>query len=302
MSVKNVVIINAHSGRARRGRELNKLLAAINDLPNVTPYLLHKGEDPTEYARQLVRQGVEIIGAAGGDGTVSAVANALVGSSVKLVAIPFGTLNHFARDLGMPPQPQDAVRLMLPEEGSEQSIDVGQVNERYFINNSSIGLYPRLVKLRERHEAKLGKGLAYVLATIAALRYPVHRSIQLPVEDEMQPFKVWLVFAANNRINMKLPRPGSRDSLSEGQLDLYIIRASNRIKLFGAAMRFLLNQPEKSDLISEHCLTDFEVSTQSHRRVSVAFDGEVFRMRPPLKYQIVPNALKVRVPAQTSGD
>src|SRR5690242_7168170 len=207
--MKKVVIINAHSGKGKRGQELNKLLTALQSLPEVEAHLLHKGEDPTKIAHNLAQQGAEVVGAAGGDGTVSAVANGLAGTETALAVIPFGTLNHFARDLGVPPLPQDAVRLLLSEESVEQRVDLGRVNGRYFLNNSSLGLYPHLVRLREKHEAKLGKWLAYMLASFNTLRYPVYAQVQLPVEEE-KPVRVWLVFASNNKIDFKLPRPGSR--------------------------------------------------------------------------------------------
>jgi diacylglycerol kinase family enzyme len=292
--MKTVVIINTHSGRARRGQELGKLLAALNRIPEVEPHFLAKGEDPTALAKRLSQEGAAVVGAAGGDGTLNAVANGLAETETALAVIPFGTLNHFAQDLGIPPQPEEAARLLLSPEAAERKIDLGKVNGRYFLNNSSLGLYPHLVRLREKNEAHLGKWPAYVLAAFSTLRYPVYAQVSLPVAEAAKPLRVWLVFVANNQIELKLPRPGYRARLDEGCLDLYVLRASHPVALVWTAFRFAFGRLDRSHLLREHHLKQFEIHTQKRRRVNVACDGEVFRMHPPVRYEVVPGALKVR--------
>lgn len=296
--MKKVVIINPRGGRAKRGQELGKLLAMLKSIPEVEPYLLHKGEDPTAIARQLAQQKAEVVGAAGGDGTVSAVANGLAGSETALAVIPFGTLNHFARDLNLPPRIDQAARLLLSEESQEKQIDLGRVNGQYFVNNSSVGLYPHLVRLREKNEARFGKWPSYVLAAINTLRYPVYLQVQLPMEDAVKPERVWLVFVTNNEMELKLPRPGYRARLDAGCLDLYVLKASTPQALVWTAFRFAFGKLQNSSLVSEQHLTEFEIHTKKRHRINVACDGEVFRISSPIKYEIVPGALKVRVPLE----
>lgn len=299
--MKKVVLINGRSGRAKRGREIQKLLDILTKIPEVEPKILGKNDDPTLYARWLVQEGAEVVGVAGGDGTISAVANGLAGTQTALAVLPFGTLNHFAKDLGIPPQLDKAARLLLTEESSEQRIDVGKVNQRIFINNSSVGLYPRLVRLREKHEGKFGKIIGYFFAAGETLRYPISIRVKLSLEDEEteRVERVWLVFASNNHISLHLPRPGYRGRLDEGYLDMYVLKASNKGDLFRTVWAFLRRKLEESPLVEEQSLTSFEVITRQRNRVNVACDGEVFRMSGPLQYKILPAALKVRLPIPT---
>jgi diacylglycerol kinase family enzyme len=296
--MRKIVLINSRSGRARRGHETQKLLDILANIPEVEPQILGKHDDPTLYARWLVQEGAEVVGVAGGDGTVSAVANGLAGTQTALAVIPFGTLNHFAKDLGIPPQLDKAARLLLAGEASEKYIDVGKVNQRIFINNSSVGLYPRLVRFREKHEGKFGKIMAYCFAAGETLRYPISIRVKISLEDEVKERteRVWLVFASNNHISLRLPRPGYRERLDEGCLNMYVLRASNKRDLFKTVWDFLRRKLAESQLVEEQNLTNFEVITWRHNRVSVACDGEVFRMSAPLQYKILPAALKVRLP------
>ena len=132
--MKKVLFINSTSGRAKKGKELKNLLAAAAKLPDLEVRTIHKGQNLGEIINNLLKQGVKVVGVAGGDGTINAVASALVKTGVPLVVIPFGTLNHFARDIGVPSNLDEALELF--EDGvSEIQIDVGEVNGYYFLNN-----------------------------------------------------------------------------------------------------------------------------------------------------------------------
>ena len=101
-------------------------------------------EDPTQIVRNAIASGADVIAAGGGDGTISTVANQLVGTGVALGVLPFGTLNHFAKDLGIPLDPRGAVEVVC--RGAIKQVDVGEVNGFYFINNSSLGVYPEMAR------------------------------------------------------------------------------------------------------------------------------------------------------------
>ncbi len=294
--MKIKIIINSKSGRAKKGNELEKLTSVLKKFPDVEPYFLKKGEDPQSIAARLAKEGAEIVGAAGGDGTVSAVANGLARTDTALAVIPFGTLNHFARDLKLPAKLEEAVEGVLGEKAINRKIDLGQVNGRYFINNSSLGLYPHLVLLREENESRLGKWPALGLAFINTLRYPVYIPIRIPDSEDQIPQKVWLVFTSNNLINLSLAQPGIRDKLNENLLDRYILKASNPLTLLGTIPAFVTGRLEKSSLVIEEHRTEFEVSVKKNHRVTVACDGEIFRMNSPICYKVVPEALTLRVP------
>src|SRR6185436_16894743 len=143
------VLINPKGGTAQGKNavaDLQQLLATR--LPQAQVEVVQHGDQLTERAQAARSAGAEVVAAAGGDGTLSAVAQALVGSSVRLGVIPFGTRNHFARDLKVPLDLGQAVDLLAS--GTARPIDVGAVNGAYFINNASVGIYPELVDLRDR--------------------------------------------------------------------------------------------------------------------------------------------------------
>jgi diacylglycerol kinase family enzyme len=293
--MKKVLFVNAGAGRAKRGKELEILLAAARKQPDLQVHYINKDVDLSQVIRTLLKQGVKVVGAAGGDGTINSVAGNLVKTNVPLVVIPFGTLNHFARDIGVPPDLEQAMSLF--EDGAtEIRIDVGEVNGNYFLNNSSIGIYPRLVRQRERYEKKLGKWFAYLLAAWMVLRRPNLWHIKLLLNGEVQDLKVGLVFFSNNRVNMSPLGAGQRARLDDQVFDTYLVKASSPIQLFRVAASFLLNKLAESPLVTQTEVCKATVYS-SRRHLSVAFDGETRTLTSPLAYQIHPAALLVRVPS-----
>src|SRR5215210_8066918 len=168
------VIINATSGANDKERvrdRLAELFAARGLTPRIT--LAQSGAEIVELARRAVREDCNPIVAGGGDGTINAVASQIVGTNRTLGVLPLGTLNHFAKDLGIPLDLEGATANLL--EGHVEQVDVGEVNGRIFLNNSSLGLYPSIVRHREKQQERLGRGKwpAFIWATLTMLkRYP----------------------------------------------------------------------------------------------------------------------------------
>jgi diacylglycerol kinase family enzyme len=248
-------------------------------------------------ARKAVGDGVGIVVAGGGDGTINAVASAVAGSATALGVLPLGTLNHFAKDLGVPLEPDEAVRNVA--QGRQLRVDVGEVNGKIFLNNSSLGLYPDIVHEREKQQRRLGRGKwpAAVWATIAALRrYPF---LKVRLTDGARQVEVArstpFVFIGNNEYSMEGLSIGGRASLSDGKLSLYVAQRPGRLGLLRFAWRALfgrLAQERDFDIM----LSDkFDIGTR-HRHLRVATDGEVNIMATPLHYRIRPGALTVLVP------
>src|ERR671936_141041 len=156
------VILNPRSGYAAT-HGLAYMRAQITAaLPGARIHVLQRGDDLAARCRALIADGATCIVAAGGDGTVNAVAAHLVGTETPLGVIPAGTLNHFARDVGVGRDVAHALRVLA--RGYTLPVDVARVNERLFLNNSSIGLYAHMVEIRRRYEARLGKWRALVHA------------------------------------------------------------------------------------------------------------------------------------------
>jgi diacylglycerol kinase family enzyme len=266
---------------ARHGSEARVLLA-------------RSGSEIPDLARRAMAEGSQPVVAGGGDGTLSAVASALVGSRHALGILPLGTLNHFAKDLKIPLELEAAVANLFT--GRLARVDVGEVNGRVFLNNSSLGLYPAIVREREerqRHGA--GKWIAFALAVVTILwRYaPVHvwlRVDSLPESGAPTPF----VFVGNNRYEIEGAHMGGRSRLDGGRL--WICRAPHAglWTLLHLAVKALLGRVPHGgfDAVDgEQC----EVrAKRGHLRVSA--DGEVISLETPLHYRIRPGALGVIVP------
>ena len=296
MSDSVIVIVNSASGTGcPQGyeRELQEQFAAHGVQAHVQ--LVASGEEIVRTAKQAVEQGARCVVAAGGDGTVSAVASQLAGKACALGVLPMGTLNHFAKDNGVPLDIGEAVAAIA--QGREQARDIGEVNGRFFINNSSLGLYPDIVRDRERQWRRLGRGkwTALLAASLhAARRYPV---LKLALEVDGKPLhrRSAFVFIGNNEYKMEGFEIGERDRLDAGQLSLYVTQRTGRFGLLRLAIRALFRRLEQARDFDSMLAAQVTVETP-HRELRVATDGEVTLMRTPLHYRIHPGALRVIVP------
>jgi diacylglycerol kinase family enzyme len=238
---------------------------------------------------------VDAIIVGGGDGSIRTLAGVLAGHDVPLGVIPLGTWNHFAKDLRIPLALEDAVGLIA--DGQTRLVDVGEVNGRVFINNSSIGIYPFLVLDRERarHRAGLPKWLAMLVAGIRAVRhFPMHRLV-IRAEGQAEPCRSPCLFVANNDYCVSGLSLGSRDRLDRGRLDVLVARQQSARALLWLALRCVLGLLDETRDLRRLSLTAVDIDSR-HAALHVAADGEVEMLRPPLRYRIRPRALRVFAP------
>ncbi len=182
------------------------------------------GSKIPEAAAAAVADGAELVIAGGGDGTVSAAAGALAGTQSVLGVLPLGTLNHFARDLGIPLDLADAAKLIA--EGKSRKVDLGEVNGRTFINNSAIGIYPLMVLDRDSQQMRMGRSKRLAMAVAAArtlLRFS-SRTLTLTVNETSAHVDTPLLFVGNNAYRLELPRAGTRERLDGGELSVVVHR------------------------------------------------------------------------------
>lgn len=233
----------------------------------------------------------------GGDGSVRAAASVLAGSDLPLGILPLGTLNHFARDLGLPLDLEGAVRLTAS--GRVRLVDVGEVNGRVFLNNSSLGIYPHLVAERDRYRSR---GPARWLAAALALcrvfwRLPRPRvRVLAPGWEAVR--RTTCLFIANNMYQLDAFASATRLRLDTGELCLYMPNREGRLALLVLAIRAFLGRLEAQRDFTRLSLKSVEISLRRRRRVRVALDGESLVFRPPLHYRIRPGALRVIVAEQ----
>jgi diacylglycerol kinase family enzyme len=244
--------------------------------------------------RALAEHGSTIV-AGGGDGSVSSVASVLAGTDRTLGVLPLGTLNHFAKDLKIPLELEDAIRTIFS--GRVAEVDVGEVNGRIFLNNSSLGIYPRLVRLREKQEqGGRAKFLAMARSLVAIMRHYSRVRVRVsPDEKAGKEYDTPLLFVGNNRYEITGLNVGSRTALDGGTLWVCTAPSAGPRELMAIGMRALLNRLRGGD-IDMFAAKDLLVSTR-HKHLEVSADGEVFRLDAPLRYQSRPRALRVVVPA-----
>lgn len=296
-----LVILNARAGGGRdasSAASLRDQFAAAGLQAEVA--LLQQADAIATLVARARADGIGVVVAGGGDGTQGAVAAQLAGTGLVQGVLPLGTLNHFARDLGVPLALEDAIRTIA--QGRVLRVDVGEVNGRVFINNSSLGLYPEIVRERELQQRRLGKGKwrSLASASLHALARHAGLAVRVDTEGDAQLHRTPFVFVGNNRYGMEGLRIGARASLQGGELALYIARRRGRLGLLVLAWRALLRRLQQD--VDFELLTGagFVVSTR-HARIRVATDGEVAMMDSPLRYRIRPGALQVLVPAPEAG-
>lgn len=293
---KAAVIVNGSAGSGHdqdTARTLRETFGAAGIEASVT--LADGGAALIDAARKAVQGDAELVVGGGGDGTINAVASVLVGSGRPFGVLPLGTLNHFAKDLGMPLALDQAVRALAT--GRPRQVDVGEVNGRIFLNNSSLGLYPDIVHDREKQQRRLGRGkwLAAAWASLAALRRYPFLSVRLVVEGQRLARRTPFVFIGNNQYTMQGFAIGERARLDQGVLSLYVAQRPGRLGLLRLALRALMGTLAQERDFDVLLAAEMEVTTL-RPRIRVATDGEVTIMDSPLRYRVRPGALTVIVP------
>ncbi len=283
----------AGAGTSRQSEEEIRGLFRSHQL-DVDLRLLPGKEIPAA-AQEAARRGAALVVAGGGDGTLSCVAGVLAGTSTALGVLPLGTLNHFAKDLGIPLDLPGAVACIASN--PRRPIDVGEVNGRIFINNSSIGAYPQVVTERDGQPARRRrpKWLATSLATLHLVRrWPL---VHVRIEVNGQAFyrTTPLVFVGNNAYTMHLFSIRQRARLNDGILCLYTAHCPTFGSFLHLVWLSLLNRLDQARNFDSFTCTDVSVVSSRHR-LRVARDGEVAHFHSPLRYRTRPAALQVIAP------
>lgn len=240
---------------------------------------------------KAAKQGRVVV--AGGDGTVSCAAQRLAGSDAELGLLPLGTLNHLARDLGLPTDLAKAAKVAAT--GEATAIDVAEVNGKVFVNNASIGLYPLMVREREGLQDDKGwpKWLSTIPAAYTALELFPHHRLRVDLGQGERTIVTPLLFVGNNSYSLDAGALGQRASLTDGKLSVYAVAHRSRAKLLWFAARALVGRARHDvDFVTlGECETLKVWSTG--KTIEIALDGEVQRIKSPLEFRIRPGALKV---------
>jgi diacylglycerol kinase family enzyme len=301
-SKRVIVLLNSRSGTTAglEGNALQERLdAAFREHGIAATLEFLSGSELPEAAKRALDTAeageIDAIVVGGGDGTIRTVAGLTAGRNVSLGVIPLGTFNHFAKDLGIPLEIEDAIATIASAE--IRFVDVGEVNEIVFINNSSIGLYPELVLTRDAQIRQRGRP-KWLAMSIAAVRASIKmrvRRLKFRTEDGEKTYRSPCVFIGNNRYNLKGSDFGSRERLDGGQLHLCVAKQEGAFALLRLFMRCITGAVDPQRDLESVIVTSVQINSR-HKRLLIAFDGEVQTVPTPLNYRIRPKDLRVFAP------
>lgn len=285
------VIYNPKSGTSGN---LDQIKNAFTHHDIQPTYLPITSRQLTRHIKSSAGNSRNIIVAAGGDGTVNFVANLLHNAKAKMGVIPSGTLNHFAKDLGLPLDVKKAVRVIVT--GNTKHIDAAMVNKKLFINNSSIGLYPRSLRARDEYDDHIGKWPAAVIGAIKVLARPRRYRVTITFEGKQITRRTPFVFIGNNDYHIDTMPISRRKEMDAGILSIYIIKADNPFAVMRMFVQALFTKKPRTAELEQYNVAACKIATKRHRKLHVAFDGEVATLKTPLEYTSLPGSLRVIVP------
>jgi len=292
------VVLNAHLAATAALGE--RITASCRSTGADARVVVAEGARLAAATRQLLADGETIVAAGGGDGTISTVASVLVAANATLGVLPLGTLNHFAHDLGIPLRLEDAIAAIST--GHVTQVDVGDVNGRFFINNSSVGLYPRLVWEREQRQRQGHRKWTAMAAAVWTV-WRRYRRVTVAVNAGPEgPARVHtpFVFVGNNPYQLSGLSFGSRQALDTGRLQVCMapeLSASGVVRVLGATLAGRLDSFDHFVALETASLT----IDARRPRLGVSLDGEIMVLPTPLRYHIRPAALRVAVPRRDAA-
>lgn len=246
--------------------------------------------------RHRQAENVGVVVAAGGDGTLNAVASKLMGTDIPMGILPLGTFNYVARVLNIPLDLLDAAKVI--SEGQPRSVHVAQLNQHIYLNNASLGLYPLFIQKREQFNKHFGRFPlhAYTSALDVLIRDRKELKLEVEVDGQRYPVKTPLIFFGNNQLQLAEMKLRIAEAAEAGKVAGVVVAKSDKRTLFKTLWQLIKgNLDQASDVYS---FAADEVIVHSKRnKLTVAVDGEIVTMTPPLKITVRKHALNIMVPA-----
>lgn len=300
------IVLNAGSGHSETSQVRSVIDAVLGSAGR--PFEVHEVADGgelssvTEAVVQSARARGGVVVAAGGDGTINTVAQATLGSGCAFGVLPLGTFNYFSRAHGIPSDTEEACRILLGARAFQ--VQVGRVNDRIFLVNGSLGLYPQLLEEREQAKRRLGRNRLVAIGAALKTLFTAHRRLRLDIESKQGSRSVVTptLFVGNNRL--QLERVGiSGRALDEHRLTAVTLAPVTALGMLGLVLRAIFGRLGDAEEVESF---DFETLTvrsrAGGRAFKVATDGEVEPMRGPLRFKVEPHALWLIRPSERRED
>jgi diacylglycerol kinase family enzyme len=286
------VIVNAAGGAASRAGDklAGQIEAAFQSADQPIALELVRGEELEAALHRHASASRMVVG--GGDGTLNTAAAVLANGDTELAVLPLGTLNHFARQIGVPADLEGAAGVAAT--GAARRVDLATVGERVFINNLSAGAYVELVRSREA--SPLPKFIATLPAAWSTLRRLRSRVFDLVIDGRPRSVRTPLLLIGNNRYEVEEGRPAERAALDDGLLSVYAVASLSRTALLAAALRTLAGRVRiHRDFALDLTAREVEIAGPG-ASLEITLDGERCRFDLPLTMRIRPRALAVVAP------
>lgn len=303
MPARFAVIVNPASGDGSAGDERAERIARLFEAAGLECrlYRTSAGCSPEATARAAIDAGAATVVAAGGDGTVSAVAQALAVAErpARLGIVPMGTFNYFARSLSLPLDAEQAVAVL--GQGGLRHVRPGTVNGQVFLNNMSLGLYPSILERREGVYARWGRSrlAAYwsVLLALAGMQRPMRLALKL--DGRIRRLRTPLLFVARSAYQLETYNLEGVEAVKAGGFAVFAAQGTRRRDLALAALSLVLGKPQRGDHFTLGTARRLTIAMDRPTAL-VAHDGERARMRTPLRVAAARHALEVHVPQATA--
>lgn len=239
--------------------------------------------------------------AAGGDGTINLIAQAVFAARCPFAVLPQGTFNYFGRAHGIPVDTADAAKLLI--DGIFRPVQVGLVNDRLFLVNASVGLYPKLLEKREEHKQRFGRtrGVALLSALTTVMTPPPQLLLTLEEDGTRESMHVSTLLVENNPLQLREVGLPEADAVSRGGLAAVVVKARGVLQMLGVVGKALAGRLSESENVSSFPFDQLQVTTPRRKRIKVAADGEISWMVPPLLFSVAPRPLQLIVPGTAKG-
>ena len=251
-------------------------------------------------ARHKLYDNVGVIVAAGGDGTLNAVASELLHQEIPLGVLPLGTFNYVARVLNIPLDIIQAAEVIAT--GESRSSHVARINDRIYLNNASLGLYPLFIKKRELYNRKFGRFPlhAYTSGLDVLIRDRKELKLEIEVNQQKYPVKTPLIFFGNNQLQLQEMNLKIAKCAEIGEVAGVVLAKSDKMSLFKTLFQLIRGQLENAADV--YSFSGEKVTVYSKKaKLTVAIDGEITEIATPLKFNVDKNALKIMVPYDSAS-
>ena len=297
------IVLNSASGHKDTNAEREVLADVFNSAGRSFEFL--QFDNPQDiagvsaHAVTLAKEKNGVVVAAGGDGTINAVAAAVLRSGCPFGVLPQGTFNYFGRVNAIPQDARAAATALL--NASVSPVSVGEVNGRLFLVNASLGLYPQLLEDREAWKQQFGRSRLVAFASGLATIFQARGQLRLEVELEGKTttLRTPTLFIGNN--HLQLAQVGidaaQADAVKQGALAAIAVAPTGTLALLGLLARGLMGRLGDADNVKSFSFRKLKVAMRSQRRVKVATDGEITWMTPPLVFEVADTPLLLLVPA-----